>query len=225
MHLSIKSSKKKDTDRIKDFFEKRACDYDLYYHEDKSAIRKGLDFLFRRSIAKRFKMALAECGKNDKEKILDVGCGSARFAVDLLNSGKASRVTGIDFSSSMIDLAKKRAEESRLSDKCEFIYREFESADINGRYDISVALGFFDYTRDPSVYLNKIKTVTTGKIIASFPAKWRIRNIIRVFRLSLLDCPVYFYTPSQIKAILKSLSISDYTIKSIDRDYFVVVNL
>ena len=59
----------------------------------------------------------------------------------------------------------------------------------------------------------------------SFPAKWRLRNIIRLLRLRIFKCPVYFYTYRQIETIFQNSAFENYTIKTIGRDYFVVATL
>ena len=213
-----------DSNRVKAFFEKEAKQFDAFYlEEEKPFYWKVLDFLFRRSIHRRLELTLQECQDEAGIRILDVGCGSARCAVKLAQRGH--RVTGVDFSSEMIKLARRVAEENRVNKECHFILVDFKEVTLEEKFDVSIALGFFDYTGEPQEYLRKIKKLTKGKIIASFPAKWRLRNIIRIIRLRILRCPIYFYTTRRIENILKDVSIRDYQIKNLGRDYLVVAKI
>ena len=214
-----------DSNKVKAFFDRKARQFDSYYlDKTKSLSWKILDFLFRQSIYKRLERTLHECRVGRSIKIVDVGCGSGRCAAKLARHS-TSTVTGIDFSAEMIKIANEVAEEYRVQDRCHFILGDFREMALNEKFDICVALGFFDYTKEPREYLKKMKEITTDKIIASFPVKWKLRNIVRIVRLRILNCPVYFYTVSKIKRILHDVSIHDYTIECIGRDYFVVARL
>ncbi len=214
-----------DSDQIKTFFEKHSSQVDSYYsNAQKPFYRKILDRIFRSSIRRRLKLALEECQRNPQANVLDVGCGAGRLAVELAQTG-AFRITGIDFSSSMIAMANEAARQNNCQEKCRFILRDFLETDLNEQFDVSVALGFFDYTRNPAEHLKKMKKVTKGKIIVSFPAKWRMRNIVRVIRLAVLSCPVNFYTPDKIRRIFDEAGVSRYAIKPLGRDYFVVADV
>lgn len=214
-----------DSSQVKTFFERWARQVDNYYLKtQKPFYWKVLDFLFRDSIRWRFKLTVEECRQNQNAHILDVGCGAGRLDVELAKSG-TFQITGIDFSTSMILLANALARQNNCESRCRFILGDFLKTDIKGPFDVSVALGFFDYTENPVEYLKKIKSLTKVKIIASFPAKWRIRNIVRVIRLSVLGCPVYFYTRNQIRHILSKAGIDCYTVQTLDRDYLVVITL
>ena len=213
------------SDKVKTFFERWARQFDSYYLEKKKPFSwKVLDYLFRRSMNDRLQLTLQECKTGRNVTILDVGCGSGRCAVRLLRQSPCV-LTGIDFSPEMIKIANEVVLEYRVQDRCRFILGEFGEIVFNEKFDICVALGFFDYTKNPEIYLRKMKQITTGKIIASFPAKWRLRNLIRITRLKILNCPVYFYTVNRIKQILRDASIDDYKIRCIGRDYFVVARL
>lgn len=202
-----------------------ARQFDAYYLDEKKPFFwKVLDFIFRKSIRTRLQLTLEECKSPKPVSILDVGCGSGRCAVKLLRQGQAV-VTGVDFSSGMIEIAREVVAEYRVQDRCRFILGDFKEIAFGEKFDVCVALGFFDYTKNPGEYLQKMKSLAKEKIIASFPAKWRLRNLVRITRLKVLKCPVYFYTYSQIEKTLQGLSFQNYTIKNIGRDYFVVATL
>src|SRR5207247_7448751 len=67
---------------------------------------------------RRRAVALARLGP--RETALDVGVGTADLSFDLLAaSNPASRVTGIDLSDGMLDLARRRASRSPLGPRFE----------------------------------------------------------------------------------------------------------
>ncbi|HOW35598.1 MAG TPA: methyltransferase domain-containing protein [Candidatus Omnitrophota bacterium] len=211
-----------DSKKVQSFFVQRARAFDSYYSEtEKNFLRKILDALLRASMKRRLELTIQECRDMSGAGILDVGCGSGRYAVALARLG-ARQVTGVDFSQPMIELARSLAKENGVENKCRFIIDDFKTRTFDGKFDICLALGFFDYTREPQEYLKKMCLLTTGKIIATFPARWRLRNIIRIIRLKVLGCPVYFYTPGEIKEILKAAAISRYSLQNIGRDYFLI---
>jgi ubiquinone/menaquinone biosynthesis C-methylase UbiE len=53
-------------------------------------------------------------------EVLDVGCGPGRLAIHLAWQAPSLTVTGIDISPEMIELARRRAEASGLSDRVHF---------------------------------------------------------------------------------------------------------
>jgi ubiquinone/menaquinone biosynthesis C-methylase UbiE len=164
---------------------------------------------------------LEECFDIKNKKILDIGCGPGEYAVALAKMHPL-KVVCIDFSEDMLAKAKQLAEENKVTDICRFINADFLRYVFEEKFDICLAIGFFDYTEDPLAVLKKIRDLCQEKIIVSFPAKWRLRNILRIIRLKILKCPVYFYTVQQIEDLLIKSSFNNFKIKTIDRDYFVV---
>ena len=62
---------------------------------------------------------LEMCQLNDTQHVLDVGCGSGQTLCDIVLT-YGSRVTGIDFSETMIEKAEKRAKKQDVQDKTDF---------------------------------------------------------------------------------------------------------
>ncbi len=209
--------------KVREFFERRVDKFDSIYAPEKKTLWKILDFLFRRSMQKRFELALKELKDSAGKKILDIGCGSGRYSVALSEMG--AMVVGIDFAGHMVNLAQAAAQEKQVDSLCSFIAGDFMDYQFIDTFDISLAIGFFDYIAQPLNYLQKIKSLTKEKAIISFPAKWRLRNLVRRLRLKALGCPVYFYSKSDIENILDKSGFKDFSIKDIGRDYFVVIEI
>ena len=166
----------------------------------------------------RFYLTLKECDDASGKKILDIGCGPGRIAVELARRG--AYVVGIDFSQKMINLANLLSKKYELENKCMFVCDDFMRHVFNEDFDISLALGFFDYTEDPVPYLKRMKSLTKEKCIMSFPSKFPLA-IIRMIWLKKRKCPVYFYTKHEIKTFLSDLFFS-FEIKNISAGYFCV---
>ena len=76
------------------------------------------------------------------EHVLDVAIGTADLAIEMLKSGKAQQVTGIDLSEQMMAVGKEKLERltvngNRMSDKVSFVYGNaqkmpFEDASFDG---------------------------------------------------------------------------------------------
>lgn len=212
-----------DSRLVQAFFNKRASQFDSYYHKEKPLRWRLLDFLFRRSMTYRFGSVLEECRKTPPVKIIDIGCGSGRYTVALAKEG--FEVLGIDFSSQMLNIAHQLAKEDSVYERCRFILGDFKEMTFTERFSVALAIGIFDYIKSPYEYLKKMREITTERIIVTFPAKWRCRNMVRIIRLRILNCPVYFYTRADIGKLFQSVGINNYRIKNLDRDYFVVADL
>jgi len=200
------------------YWEKVAKEFDGYYQQEKSISRRVLDRIFRKGMKERVNLTLLECKNVSGKKILDIGCGSGRIAIELARRG--AEVVGIDFSRNMINMAASMAKKQGLSENCTFILADFMSHVFSEKFDISLALGFFDYTDDPIPYLKKMWSITTEKCIMTFPIKFAFQVPIRIIWLKSRKCPVYFYTKSQLERFSKEFS--RFKIKNISAQYFCV---
>ena len=140
--------------RVKEFFEKRVEKFDSIYAPEKKLIWKILDFLFRRSMQKRFELTLQELKDAKAKKILDIGCGSGRYSIALAQN--KIYVSGIDFANKMIEQARIYAKVKGLENFCNFVVGDFLDYQFTDKFDISIAIGFFDYVKKPIKYLQKI---------------------------------------------------------------------
>ena len=212
-----------ETEKVKSYFHNIASDFDAIYTRNKNALFVFLDKILRKDMYQRYELTLAECQPVERKKILDIGCGSGRFCIPLALNG-ARRVVGIDFAENMIQLARDIATESGVKEKCTFILDDFINHQFNEKFDVTIAVGLFDYIRNPTDYLDKIKILTQQKFIATYPIKWTYRMPIRKIRLNFRGCPVYFYTSSQIKALYKKSQFEIERLQKVGKIYFVVAS-
>jgi len=175
----------------------------IYEGRQKSLLYKTVDILFRRSILdRRMKTMIGFAGDVRDKEVLDIGCGPGRYAVPLALSGPR-RVLGLDISQEMIELAEKISNANNISGVCKFLKRDFMQTEFDTKFDIVIASGVFDYIADPVEFLSKIKAVTRGRVIISFPVKWTILTFARMAWLRKRKCPNYYYSEGEIKRLFR----------------------
>lgn len=157
---------------------------------------------FRAGLYERTALTLDQLRDLQDFSVLDVGCGSGRNSILFAEAG-ARRVLGIDIASNMIDLANQIAAESRAAAKLAFAKDDFFTASFGEKFDVCLALGFFDYVHDPVPALRRMAGLADHKVIASFPGISLLRAPLRKLRYKLRGCPVYFYSR---KGVEKSFS-------------------
>ncbi len=212
------------TESVKAYFEKTASKFDAFYTTRRGKIFHAINKLLRSDIYDRFELTFQECRDIEGCSVLDVGCGSGRYAIEFARRG-ARRVVGIDFAQSMIDLAVCLSRDAGFESKCTFICDDFLRVDFRGRFDYSLAMGFFDYVEQPGPFLHKMKLVTTRKILASFPKDTFPRSTQRKIRYKLKGCPVYFYKREDVERLLSSAGMTSFKIVELQGDYFVAISM
>jgi len=182
------------------YFDEEAQRYDAIYEENKPFHQRFIDNLFRRVILRRFSLVINRCSDVKEKIILDVGCGSGRYALELVRRGAC--VVGVDMSRKMLSMAGERARKLGLKN-CIFIRGDFPDMDFRTKFDIVISIGVFDYLSDPLPFLSKILDLTKGQAIISFPRRLSLRAIPRKVRLFLRGCPVRFYSIKEIEGLFQ----------------------
>lgn len=204
-----------------DYFHRRIQDFDDIYR-DKPGIISFLNKTIRASVRIRFELAFEILGDLSGKTVLDIGCGSGRYMFEAVKRG-ASRVTGLDAASGALDLAAKIAKELNVSDRVEFVNTDFLDYGARGKFDVILAVGYFDYIFDPVPHLAGMLELSDGIIYASFPKRWSILSAIRKVRLGLNRCPVRFYTRRNIVNLMKKVGNPNFEIKTIFRDNILII--
>lgn len=206
---------------VQQYFEKVPKQWDaLYSHENrfKYTINKWL----RKGLFERYRLTFEHCGDLNGAKVLDIGCGSGRFSIECAIRG-AEKVVGIDFASSMIEYSKALAQQVGVVDKCEFICGDFLSYQSDEDYDVVIAMGLFDYIREPEPMFEKIASLRPRKFLASFPKFNLIWGIQRHIRYNLIrKCPIYNYTRMQLDRLFREAPFEQYEIIGNSRGFFGV---
>lgn len=213
---------------VKKYFKETAKDFDDIYDNKGGLLKKFINRVLRKGMRERVALTLQECSNSRNKTLLDIGCGSGRVA--LLLAEKGVKVTGIDYSSEMIDLANRYLKEYKTSPNtclsvkyvcCDFM-KDFDSNEL---FDITLALGVFDYVKDPIPLLRKMKSITKENMLASYPAKFTPQMPLRRLWLLTKNCPVYFYAKKELESMYDSIGITDYKIIKVAAGYLVKANL
>jgi predicted TPR repeat methyltransferase len=110
------------------------------------------------------------------------------------------RLVGIDLSQPMLDLAAGQLEGAAHAN-VDLICADFGEFQTQERFDLVVAMGFFDYQEEPIRQLTKMRSLSKGSVVVSFPSRHLFRTPVRKFRYHFKRCPVYFYDPHEIAGL------------------------
>jgi 2-polyprenyl-3-methyl-5-hydroxy-6-metoxy-1,4-benzoquinol methylase len=185
--------------RTQRYFDVHAAQFDSIYH-DRQPLLRVLNRTFRKAIYERFAITFERSEPLAGKDVLDIGCGSGRYAVEFAKRG-AAHVVGVDYAPGMLALARDYAAANGVGDQCEFVEGDFTTQIMNRRFDVVIAIGVFDYQDRPVEFLTRMVQRCRGRVIASFPGRSLIRMPLRKVRYWLKDCPVIFYRESEVRDI------------------------
>jgi len=183
---------------------KISSDFDDIYDNKGGLFLRLVNRIFRRTMKVRVAETIQECGDLTDKTLLDVGCGAGR--VSFLLAKKGAKVTGVDYSQNMIDLAKKHKATQHLPNT-EFLYGDLEQFSSDTKYDISIALGVVDYVDNAKEFISKMNALTKHKSIVSFHMRFSYNSLPRKLWLMSKHCPVKFYTKNEIVKLYASLGV------------------
>jgi len=212
-----------DGDKVRRYFDGAAERFDAIYRSDKGVGQKLVDGLFRGVIHRRFELTFELLGSPEGKRVLDVGCGSARYGVELARKG--AEVVGLDFAAGMVELAEEAANEAGVADRCHFEQCDFLTWSDSGHFDICLAIGFFDYIDKPGAFLEQMRALEPQQCVFSFPKRWTLRTLPRWLRLNANGCPVYFYSADQVEHLMRESGWEHVEIHRLSRDFLVHARL
>ena len=210
-------------EKVRAHFNRTSKEFDAIHTGEKNLFSRWLDRVFRWDMYERFNLTIKECGDVKGKRIFDIGCGPGRYTVHLAKMG--AEVTGIDFAENMLDMARNLAKREGCADRCKFVYGDFIQHRFDKAFDISFAIGFFDYIEKPMPFLAKMRQITLEKVIMSFPNKHTFRRPIRKIRLAIKRCPVYFFSRREIEDMLVSCGYHKITIRAVGKIFFVTAKI
>jgi SAM-dependent methyltransferase len=208
------------SERVQEHFQSAASSFDDLYTRE-----HGESWLQRRLRPGLFLRAEAAVGlvrTYDNPRVLDVGCGSGRVGERVLDAGAGDYV-GVDFSPPMIDLARKRL--ARFDSKVRLMSGDFLDADLDGDFDVVLALGFFDYLEEPLSFLRRMRELTAegGTVLGSFPRWTWIKGPIRKVRYEWVnDVPIFNYTEDQLRELFSEAGLGRAEIDPFVRGGYLV---
>ena len=211
--------------RVREHFDREALRFDAIYDTRKPLVQKLLDRIFRAVILERYRLICNLAPVPGSWSVLDVGCGSGRYAMALSHLG-AERVIGLDISETMLQIARDEAERNGLGDRCRFIRTEFLSFESKELFEAVLAVGYFDYIESPLAHLKKMHQLCGGRIFASFPKRWEWRVPSRKLRFFLQRGYVRFYSRREVLDLVAAAQIPDRRVSLIDlgRDWILIAS-
>ena len=133
-------------------------------------------------------------------KVIDLGCGTGTFAVKAALKGV--EVHGYDISEEAIKIAKIKAEEIGVSDRCFFYEVDISTIDFPDA-EAWFDLGCLQYVPNISLVINKVSKIKS--FYSGLPMKYHWLNLIRfIYRRVLKGNPYYTYTEKEIRHIFSS---------------------
>lgn len=118
------------------------------------------------------------------KKVLEVGCGTGRFAHMIAKSG--ANVLAIDFAESSIKIACKNHVHPNLC------FKKMNVKNISGKFDVIVSLGTLEHMDEPFKILKKLQTHLNpkGRIILTNPNWTNPRGFVLMTLYFLFDANV-----------------------------------
>jgi 2-polyprenyl-3-methyl-5-hydroxy-6-metoxy-1,4-benzoquinol methylase len=204
-------------ERVRTRFRQKAQQFDDLYEDERLLTR-----VLRPGLLRRRNLAVETVRGYNEPKVLDVGCGSGRIGEFVLDAGTSSYL-GVDFSEPMIELARQRLQ--RFGKRAQLRVEDFLEAEIDGPFDVILALGLFDYLPDPERFASKMSSLCSsgGCVVGSFPAFSPVKGPIRKLRYEWIgDCPIFNYSRHQLEQLFGSVGFSRVEIRAPGRSGFLL---
>lgn len=205
------------------FFDRYAEGFDAIYDNRNSFANRLINALFRRSMWLRFEKTIVGCQPLSGKTVLDVGCGGGHYSIYLAQAG-AAQVVGLDFAPQMLKIARAKAEQYAVTDRCQFFQTDFADWEAPRQYDYVILMGFMDYAEDAPAVIARAISMTSYQVFFSFPVDsgflaWQRR--LRYRR----KCKLYMYGRNQIEQLFAGVGGCTITIEKLARDYFVTASI
>ena len=215
-----------DHQRAAAYFDRSGELFDSLYSMDRvGPWKRFLNRHFRNDVYERYRMTVEHLKRVVASSVLDVGIGGARYAKGYIDAG-IKRVVGIDISSTMLEFAQAHVSQIAGHEEIfQFVRADVDAFDTAEKFDVVVAMGFFDYTPDPLRCLRKLHKFSNDSVIASFPSRSFYRTPIRKLRYIFKNCPVFFYDRFRIMQLSTQAGFAEcevIKIKGSGMDYVAV---
>jgi ubiquinone/menaquinone biosynthesis C-methylase UbiE len=205
---------------VRDFFEGYARDFDHIYDDTgKGVLARFVDTSLRKEMRVRFEKTFEALAPLAGRSLLDAGCGGGRYTIPAAKAG-AARVLGIDFSETMLQLGRDKARAEGVGDVCQFETGDLLTYPIAEKsFDYAIAIGFFDYMRDPAAALGALARAARRRVFVSIPKRWHVLTPQRYVRYVLRRCYIRFYSRADVERLAATVQPKRTTIYDIGREY------
>jgi len=167
------------------------------------------------------------CHKLETGDILDVGCGTGHFLRSYVKDKPSLRAVGLDISSTMIEVAKSKAQSAGL-DQIEFIHSDWETFDpeLLKAYEFKAIFcaNAFHYFSEPQKATNKLfrQLADGGRlyVLERNKARSLLTFIWGILHTVLIKDQVVFYKTAELTDIMEKAGFKDVRLLSSIRKYF-----
>src|SRR6266550_465789 len=120
--------------------------------------------------------------------------------------------------------AARRRAAAGLAHLTELRTTDFLAYPVEVPFDYTLAVGVFDYFRDPGPLLQKMASITRRKAIATFPQLWNPWTAVRRVRyaLAVRDCPVHFFSRARVRRLMQSAGFREVRVRALTNIFFAV---
>ncbi len=169
---------------------------------------------------------MAELAQAD-ERVLDIGCGTGRLAC--LCAGRGARVTGIDVSPRMLDVARGRVKTAGLEHQVEL--SQVSAIDLDEAFQeagfdaVMSSLMFSELSEDEMDFVLRQchRLLREGGRLAIadevLPRRWALRTMVRLLRLPLVVL-TYVLTQTTTRAVAgleERVAGTGFAVRSVER--------
>lgn len=166
---------------------------------------------FRGPVRHRRDVAWNVLQQEKPQRILELGCGSGRFAFSLVTQADVQHVTGVDISEQAIQVAQNKAASLNLTGKLSFIYSSISDLNFEAQkpFDYVVGLGLTPYLTDQE--FTKLFSAIKGTrfFFDVHPKGISLQNSAHAFYRMVKGHPFYYrYTKQEIMDKLAKLGIT-----------------
>ncbi|TZF84885.1 bifunctional demethylmenaquinone methyltransferase/2-methoxy-6-polyprenyl-1,4-benzoquinol methylase UbiE [Pedobacter sp. BS3] len=168
----------------------------------------GIDIIWR-------KKAIGELKKNKPQHILDVATGTGDFAFEALKILKPEKITGVDISQGMLDIAARKIKQRNLADKFEVRLGDSEKLlfDSDTFDAVTVAYGVRNFENLEKGLADMLRVLKPGgkAVILEFskPKVFPVKQLYNFYfhyitpaigKLFSKDSNAYSYLPESVQA-------------------------
>ena len=163
-------------------------------------------------------------------RVLDIGTGSGRLAVELAKAkGTSFEITGLDISPNMLQKAGENARQAGVADKIKFVLANADALPFpDGSFDVVISYASLHHWFRPAAVFNEAQRVVKkgGAVIIRDNRRvygnpfweafiWILRRFMnRRHRENWPKAILASYTIPEVKTILKEAGLKDYRVST-----------
>jgi cyclopropane fatty-acyl-phospholipid synthase-like methyltransferase len=201
-------------------FRHEASRWDQIYTDRGHPLARAWDRWTRSNVRRRFERTFEIAGDLAGATGLDLGCGTGRYLVEALDRG-AARVVGVDFAPEMIEQAQRLVDDRGSGDRVNLRCEDLASVAIDGRFDLVIENGVFDYLAEALPALSRARAWTRGCFVATFPDRRAPRAAPRALYWRLRGIHIRFFDRRSIAALAEEAGFRDVAIEKIGPIYLL----